>query len=436
MKRPHARTLLLAAIVLGLLGVGVGLLPPVRSRLEWRLAVWQVELQRRFNPPEEVVFIPSGGEGLDDLLGTEVAGRVTATLGAIQPVSEAVEATATQVPTGIPTETPTPTLTSTPLPPAVQLSGVIHEYEQWNNCGPATLGMQLSYWGWQGNQLTTAAFLKPNPRDKNVSPHELAAYIHGETGLQAIYRPAGTLETLKTLIAAGFPTIVEKTLDVPGVDGWIGHYSLLTGYDDSATRFTAQDSYIQSNLPEPYEKLEAAWRSFNYTFFVIYPPEREAEVMAILGPLADESTAHEIALARAEDEIQRASGLPAFFAWFNKGSSLAGLGRFAEAAAAYDTAFTVYGELPNEARPWRMVWYQFGPYEAYFQTGRYQDVIRLADTTFSTMGEKTVEETYFWRGLAREMTGDLAGARDDLSLAVSLNKNYTQAIEALERLGG
>jgi tetratricopeptide (TPR) repeat protein len=294
--------------------------------------------------------------------------------------------------------------------------------------------MQLSYWGWVGDQRDTALFLKPNPRDKNVSPHELIAYVETQTEWRALSRVGGDLDLLKQLIAAGFPTIVEKTLDLIGVDGWIGHYALISGYDDANARFITQDSYIQADFPEPYAKLATAWRSFNYTFIVVYPPEREAELMGMLGPLADPVFSFQDSVERAEQEIAESSGLPLYFAWFNKGTSLVGLEDYAGAATAFDTAFSVYAQLPTEERPWRMVWYQHGPYKAYYEMGRYQDVVTLADTTLFSMGEQTVEETFFWRGLAKEKLGDMAGALADIQQAVDLNSNYREALEELRRL--
>lgn len=308
--------------------------------------------------------------------------------------------------------------------------------EQWNNCGPATLGMQLSFWGWQGNQGNTAPFLKPNPRDKNVSPHELIAYVETQTNLRALLRVGGNLDLLKSLIAAGFPTIVEKTLDVPGVDGWIGHYSLISGYDDTQAHFITQDSYIMADFPEPYDKLNTAWQSFNYTFVVVFPPEREAELMQVLGPLSDPATSYQLAAARADEQIATQTGQAQFFAYYNKGSALVGLGDYAGAAAAFDAAFALYPQLPLEVRPWRMTWYQFGPYQAYFETGRYQDVIDLAVVTLYPMDEQTVEETFYWRALAKEKLGDLNGALEDMQRAVDLNANYQEAAEALKRLQG
>jgi hypothetical protein len=57
-----------------------------------------------------------------------------------------------------PEPTATATLLPTPIPVKVVLGGIVHEYQQFNNCGPANLAMALSYWGWQGDQRDTRAF--------------------------------------------------------------------------------------------------------------------------------------------------------------------------------------------------------------------------------------------------------------------------------------
>lgn len=436
LKRLNRIILFIAGLIV--LAVFVYLLPPVRSRLEWRIENWIAEVRYfSFNPPQEAVFIPEGG---DATLQANIDLQVTETLRALIPSATASPApTGTAPPTIVgPTPTPTftasPTLPPTPIPDAVTLSGFRHEYETWNNCGPATLAMQLSFWGWTGNQVTTASFLKPNPRDKNVSPHELVAYVESETDLRALVRVGGTLDLLKTLVAAGFPVIVEKTLDLQGVDGWIGHYSLISAYDDALGQFSTQDSYIQPDYPEPYVKLTEAWRSFNYKFIVIYPPAREDELFDTLGEYADPMRHVQIALDRAEREIAEFEGLPEFFAWFNKGTSLTELGDLEGAGVAFDTAFALYADLPQELRPWRVAWYQHEVYEVYFALDRFQDVVDLADWTIANGGEPALEESFYWRALAKEQLGNLDEALFDIRQAVQWNPNYQAASEALARL--
>ena len=49
--------------------------------------------------------------------------------------------------------------------------------------------------------------------------------------------------------------------------------------------------------------------------------------------------------------------------------------------------------------PFRMMWYQTGPYFAYYYAGRYQDVINLANVN-KTIAQPTLEESLYWRGMA------------------------------------
>ena len=128
------------------------------------------------------------------------------------------------------------------------------------------------------------------------------------------------------------------------------------------------------------------------------------------------------------------NGREQFFAWFNRGTNLVYLQDHAAAAQAYDTAFALYAALPENERPWRLLWYQDGPYAAYYYTGRYQDVINLAHTTLVNVDKPVLEETYYWRGMAKAALGDKAGAVEDLGRADTLNPNSTPAGEELQRI--
>ena len=216
----------------------------------------------------------------------------------------------------------------------------------------------------------------------------------------------------------------------------MGHFEVINAYDDARQRFITQDSYIMADFPLPYDQLtDRWWRDFNYVYLVIYPPEREAEILSILGPHADPAYNYQHAAQLARDETALLSGRDLFFAWFNLGTNLLALGDYPGSAQAYDQAFAIYAALPDVDRPWRTLWYQVGPYEAYFQTGRYQDVINLANTTLSFMRQPVLEESFYWRGLAKEKMGDLEGAIADLRKSIELNPNFSPATKQLERLG-
>jgi len=81
-----------------------------------------------------------------------------------------------------------------------------------------------------------------------------------------------------------------------------------------------------------------------------------------------------------------------------------------------------------------MLWYQFGPYEAYYQVGRYDDVILLADVTLAD--RPYFEESFYYKGLALEATGQTAAAEDNLEKAATFNPNFDPAVMALAELNG
>jgi tetratricopeptide (TPR) repeat protein len=314
------------------------------------------------------------------------------------------------------------------------LEGVVHEYQEFNNCGPANLSMMLSYWGWEGNQFDTAAWLKPNPRDRNVMPYEMVEYVRTQTHLNAVMRWGGDFETINKFVAAGFPVLIERGFleEVPQ-KAWMGHYNVIIGYDAAKEIYIVQDSFGGPNVTYSYARIGQHWRAFNYIYIIIYPPDREAEVFEILGPHADENYNLQHAAQKASEEIERLSGRELFFAWYNYGTSLVNLGDYYGAAQAYDRAYEVYNDL--DSKPWRITWYVTGPYFAYYYTGRYQDVIDLADITLSFSFEPAIEETWVWRGRARLALGDVDGAIEDFREALNWHPGWWVAENELRYLG-
>lgn len=434
---------LLALPAACLLCLGVYFLPPVQARLGWRVDNWVTDLRRSLALEGQVVFVPQ--EQND-----QIEAIVQATLQALlqsSPTQGAKLLTqdpiATLTPTALPDEpaatlepSPTPTATATPIPEKVILEGIRYQRQTFNNCGPANLAMALSYWGWQGDQRETRAYLRPNLEvdDKNIMPEEMVRFVETQTGLKALTRVGGDIDLLRRFVAAGFPVVIEKGHHPPD-DWWMGHFMVVNGYNDSKGRFIAQDSLIQADALLPYDEVTPWWRNFNYVYIVIYPPERESEVYAILGANGDIAYNYQAAAQRARDEIAALDGRDLYFAWFNLGTNLVALGDYAGAAQAYDQAFAINANLPEKQRLYRMLWYQIGPYEAYYQVGRYRDLLDLGNATLAWVGKPVLEETYYWMGLAREATGDLDKAIKNFRGAAELNPNYDPPHQALQRLG-
>jgi tetratricopeptide (TPR) repeat protein len=123
-----------------------------------------------------------------------------------------------------------------------------------------------------------------------------------------------------------------------------------------------------------------------------------------------------------------------FFAWFNAGSNQVRLGNYTAAASAYDQAFAVYAQLPEEERPWRMMWYQHGPYPAYFDQRRYQDIMALASQTLTLSVEPALEESFYWRAQANYALGDAASAAEDLQQALKWHPDWSLALAELSKI--
>lgn len=430
-------------------------LPAVQSRVVYHSQRAYRVVKYWLKPPSEAVFLPSTEL---DLTATPESTLLPATPTVPQSMAESTSIpsqTAAPAIASSPAPTLIPTLTSAPLPSDILLTGFHCERQFMNNCGPATLSMNLSYYDWGKNQLTTSAVIRPNIADVNVMPYELANYVNEHTDLRALWRYGGDLQTIKALLNLGVPVIIEKGFEpftLQG-DGWMGHYNLVAGYDDEKEIFTMHDTYLMSyapwggQIPEElydtfigfdfsYSETEKSWQAFNYVFVVAYPPEKENDVLAALGPLATAEEAAQIAYDRAMQETTSLTDKrDKYFAWYNAGTSLVVLQDYPAAAAAYDEAFGIYPDILENKRPYRMLWYQTGPYEAYYHAARYQDVINLANLTLGNMADPALEESYYWRARSYLALGDELRAENNLRSSLKYHPGYIPSLTLLQEMG-
>lgn len=317
-----------------------------------------------------------------------------------------------------------------PPPPSYLQTGFTYHAQWWNNCGPATLTMALSYFGYTNDQARAANWLKPNSEDKNVSPWQLEQFVDSqvpELPVYSLYRYGGTFETLKQLISNNFVVMIEAGYDPERANqGWMGHYLLVIGYDDAQQVFITHDSYDGQGLAYSYTHVQEHWQHFNYVYFVIYESAREPELFNLLGEDADtrENYINAFELAREEASLDSSDA----YAWFNMGSMLTKLEMYDNAATAFDQAFTL-------GMPWRTTWYQFYPFEAYYAVGRYQDVLNLVQTLRDGSND-FVEEAFYYAGLARAAMGETDRAINNFNAVLTFNPNFTPASEQIARLNG
>jgi tetratricopeptide (TPR) repeat protein len=287
--------------------------------------------------------------------------------------------------------------------------------------------MYLRSHNWEGNQDDISDLLKPITADRNVNVEELVHYVRTRAGwLNAEYRVGGNIELMKKFLAAGLPVMIEEgeLLDGqywPNDDQWAGHYLLLTGYDDSTQSFIAQDSFRSADRNVPYQSVEENWQAFNYVYLLVFRPEQTELVKSILGEEWDPDINRQKALALAESQtIQDPNNA---FTWFNLGSNHVFFENYSEAGQAYDTARQI-------GLPQRMMRYQFGPYFAYFFSGRNDDLLALTD--YALQRTPNSEESLLWRGWGKYRAGQTSAAIDDFQAALEENPFYQDAQYALD----
>src|SRR3989338_5566497 len=130
-----------------------------------------------------------------------------------------------------------------PVPQVYEIPSAAYVGQTFNNCGPATLSMVMSYFGKSVSQDVLRDQIRPynNPQggvdDKSLFADEFVKYAK-QYGFEGIQRPDGDVTLLKTLIVNDIPIIVRTWLH-PNED--IGHFRIVRGYDENG--FIQDDSY-------------------------------------------------------------------------------------------------------------------------------------------------------------------------------------------------
>ena len=230
-------------------------------------------------------------------------------------------------------------------------------------------------------------------------------------------------------MAANYPVIIEEASTLlpedangPEDDLWDAHYLLITAYDDVSGTVTAQDPLRGPDKKIAYDKLMQDWKPFNYLYMVIYLPQDEEQVKSILGGdwNADQNRQRALGIAQSATTANADDA----FAWFNLGSNLVYFDRYAEAAQAFDRAFTI-------GLPQRMTRYQFWPFSAYFNADRIDYLLTLTENTYKPINGNYSEEALLWHGYGLLRKGDRTGALADWNKALKVHPDYCDAEKAI-----
>jgi tetratricopeptide (TPR) repeat protein len=286
-----------------------------------------------------------------------------------------------------------------------------HVYQTFNNCGPATLSMFLSYYDVRVDQGALGNSLRPyqNPTgdndDKSVTFIEFVTQAH-KFNLNPTYKPAGTPETIKLLVSQNKPVIVRTWLNKKED---IGHFRLVRGYDDNNQYFLVDDSYDGPNKKISYDDFMILWEAFGYEYMYIPNDGQSTNITA------------------GSEDWNRLLDMAASYPYkdFNDAVAYFYLGDYESSIEKFET---VQSDLPP-----RMLWYQTEPVRSYFEVGEYDKVFEITDKVLKN-GNRAYSEFYHIRGETYLKLNKPDNAKEEFKKAVEYNKNYQPSIDRLKEM--
>jgi tetratricopeptide (TPR) repeat protein len=314
-----------------------------------------------------------------------------------------------------PSATPTPQA----IPPRLTLVNNYHIFQAFNNCGPASLSMALSYYEIAVSQEELGSALRPyqiqggDNDDKSVTLEELAEKAQ-EYGLTAYHRPLGDIELLKQFVANGIP-VITRTWTKVNED--IGHYRVIKGYDDTTGIIIQDDSLDGKNLQFSYTEFNELWGKFNYEYLVLVPEAKLQIAGRILGANVNKEIAWQNAVSFTQKKL--ADNPDDITTIFNLSVAYTNTKEYQKAVETY--------EKVRDHLPARTLWYQLEPVEAYYRTGDYNSVFEITEKIFASQN-KAYSEAYLLRGQSYLKLGQVELAKEEFNKAVFYNRNFANKI--------
>ncbi len=319
----------------------------------------------------------------------------------------------------LPLPSPSPKINLQTPPGSKILPNDYHVFQSFNNCGPAAMSMALSYYGINesqqklGNDLRPYQVLGGDNDDKSVTLKELAEKSK-EYGFIPYHLPNGNIDLIKQFISYDMP-IITRTWLKPNDD--IGHYRVIKGYDDSTGEIIQDDSLQGKNLRYSYADFDAIWKKFNYEYLVLVPQEKQEIADAIVGADKDPKIAWQKALRQTQGELDKNPS--DIDARFNLSVAYYNLGDFQKSVEEFEKA--------ESQLPFRTLWYQIEPIQAYYELGNYPRVFEITERVLN-YHNRAFSELYFIRGNIYLKQGNTEAAKQEFQKAVQYNQNFVSKI--------
>lgn len=307
------------------------------------------------------------------------------------------------------TSSPVPQETLPPIPDNKILeNGGYHIFQTFNNCGPAALSMTLSYYGIIESQSKLGSELRPYQiksginDDKSVTLSEIAEKSR-QYGFTPYLRPNGTPELLINFIAQGIP-VLARTWTGPDED--IGHFRVIKGYNSQKGILIQDDSLQGKNLEYTYANFNEIWEKFNFEYLVMVPDEKIKLAELIIDQDLDEQAAWNRALINAQNNLL--INPEDIYSRFNLSIALYHTGRLQESVDEF--------EKIESRLPFRTLWYQIEPIEAYYKLKNYNKVFTMTDKILNG-GNRAYSEVYRIRGNIYNELGETIKAAEEFRKA-------------------
>lgn len=332
---------------------------------------------------------------------------------------------AVPITTKLPTQSLAPSPTPTLLPLRKVLPNDYHIFQSFNNCGPASLSMALSYFGIHKTQEELGQALRPYQNaigdndDKSVTFDELAKEAQ-KYDLLSYHRPNGDIALLKQFIANDIPVLTRTWLHV---DEDIGHYRIVKGYDDTTQTIIQDDSYENKNLSFSYNDFNTMWEKFDYEYLVLVPQAKKQLAEKILGKNLDEQYAWNQAIEQNNTLLQQNPN--DMYTRFNLSIAYYHTKNYEKSIEEF--------EQVEQRLPFRTLWYQIEPILAYYEAGKDTTVLSLTERILNNQN-RAFSELYIIRGNIYKKQGNVAAAQHEYEQAVFYNSNLEEAKEALKNL--
>ena len=317
------------------------------------------------------------------------------------------------------------TQTPKPLPETKKLTNDYHIFQSFNNCGPASLSMMLSYFGIEKNQEELGEALRPYQNedgindDKSVTMDEIAGKA-AEFDLIAYHRPNGDSELIKQFIANDIPVLIRAWMSE---EEDIGHYRIVKGYD-TRTKTTIQDDPIKGkDLIYTDETFTTLWEKFNFEYVVLVPKEKKQLAEDIIGEDKDQHVAWQNAVLLSQKKLEK--NPDDIYSRFNLSVAYYNLGEYHKTVTEYEK---IAGQLP-----FRTLWYQIEPLLAYYELGHDEKVLELTDHILSNENA-AFAELYLLRGKIYEKQKNLELAKQAFAYAILYNKHLKEAQKSYNKI--